>query len=200
METNKKFIISLTSVAVVAVAAIVSLVVVLAAFTVTTTNDFKISYSAAGVEATVSGQYKNTIGGEYQSMTPASITFDREATGDAQVNKAFDAMNDLSLNKDETFVMKYTIANNSATVGIDINFTMVETPDNMTCKYAFNTTGTEPTWANAGDAASIADAAIDAGADEEGYIWVLFQITDKNQDASFTGKVTCQLTAVNPAP
>jgi len=204
METNKKFIISLTAVAVVAVAAIVSLVVVLAAFTVTTTNDFKISYTAKGVEATVTAQYKLASvtdgSGSYtiiqSSAGENSIAFDRQATG-TSITQSFKALSNVQITKDKFFVLKYTIANTSGDVAISVAVDIPGTPDNFTRGYVYSSTSTDPTTkapASITTTDTFATQTIAAGG--TGYIYVVFAIANTDIDASFEGTSTWTLSAV----
>ena len=208
MDKSKKLVISLTAVAVVAVAAIVSLVVVLAAFTTTTTNTFSVSYSAAGVEATVTAQYRKATvaagAGNYTTIQSSdnqnSITFSRQETGgssNSTVTKSFKDLANVAISKTEFFVMKYTIQNTSNSIAINVNLSLPGTPNNFARTYHYATNATDPT-SNAlasitGGTASFSQQTIAAGA--TGYIYVVFAISNADIDASFTGTSTWTLTA-----
>ncbi|MBR7091002.1 MAG: hypothetical protein IKC79_00945 [Clostridia bacterium] len=203
METSKKLTISITAVAVLALVAIVSLVVVLAAFNVTATSNFRITYTAEGVEATVTAQYRtasNTDGiGNYtiiqSSDNKNSITFDRQASGSA-TTQSFKAINNVTISKTQFFVVNYIITNTSSTTDFEIELTLPGSPNNFArsyfCLVDSNVDPTAKAFANiSGGTESFTPITLQHG--KTAYVYVMFSIVNTDTDANFTGTSTWTL-------
>ena len=113
MNTKKKLVISLTSLAIVLVVAIAAVGITLAALTGTIDSTFKITYTAYNVNATVTATYKvGELGSEekFTGGSEGSITFtpDQEsATGTLSVTEP------ITLDTTNNFVVvTYTFKNN----------------------------------------------------------------------------------------
>lgn len=201
MDTKRKLIISLTSVAAVAVVSIVSLVIVLAAFTTTISNQFSVSYTANGVACTITAAHRTADVGETTAgsyTTIGNATFDGKETGNA-ASKTITSLSNQTIAKDQYFVIRYTIANNASasvamTLGLSGDTTTSTT--NCTIKYAYATTdvSTNLTTNQSKFSTTFSNQSIAKGT--TGYVFILIQVTNFDVDASFSGTIKWTLTAV----
>jgi len=201
MDTKRKLIISLTSVAAVAVVAIVSLVIVLAAFTTSISNQFSVSYSAQGVACTITAAHRTaavgeTTAGSYTNI--GSATFGGKETG-TDANKTITSLSGATISKDEYFVIRYTIANTATasvamTLGLSNDTTTSTT--NCTIKYAYATTDISTNLATNGSKFNTTFSNQSIAKNATGYVFILIQVTNFDVDASFSGTIKWTLTAV----
>lgn len=214
MSTKKKLIISLTSLAVILVVAIVSVVAVFAALNTEVTSSFNISYTAQGVEATIKANYRiATIGeesvGSYtvlkeKDSTNEQIVFAGTETESGEKTKSFEDLEEKSITKNQYFVFKYEIKNDSADVDMKVayNIANTETPKNFNVYYAFTTEEGDLT--SSLDVANLSTSDVFKSSFTEatieksgtGYLYVVFTIENTDKNATFEGTSNWTLTAI----
>ena len=182
MNTKKKFIVALSSLGIVTVGVLVSLVAVLAAFTTNSLSGFQVSYTAVNVQAKISGTYAlNGATAETITANEGAAQFIEFTYDDAEgtVTKNFDAIEDLTLAKENgSVVLHYTIENTAedgSTFAVAV--TQNGTPSNLKVEYSKDNAD----WST--DIATIQAASVAADAAHE--VYVRITIVNNTQNASW---------------
>ena len=153
MKSKSKFIIALVLFGVVAIGAIAGIIAVVASFNANVEGNFKVSYTAQNVHATVSAGY---VISETETSKPQGLTYtiinagnDTQITFDAadeaeEVEKSFDGIT-LDIKSKQYIYFKYTFTHTGTednsmkflNIALTKNFTQFE---NLTIEYAMEST------------------------------------------------------------
>lgn len=217
-NTRKKLMVSLCALGIIVVAALVATVAVMAAINTNVKNKFSITYTAYGVAATVQANYRVANVGESESGTYTTlkvgeenqITFTGSESQDSDKTKTFDDLGAVDIAKNQYFVFKYAITNNSTNVDMTVTLNIEETttPENFKVYYAYTTETTDistnldlDTLGKEGSAfqesfTSQTIAKGDGSSFNTGYVYVVFAIENPDINASFEGTSNWTLSAV----
>ena len=216
--TRKKLIVSLCALGIIVVAALVATVSVMAAINTNVKNKFSITYTAYGVAATVQANYRvanvgESASGEYTTLTVSGeiqITFTGSESTESDKTKTFDDLGAVDIAKNQYFVFKYEITNNSTNDDMTVNLNIEETttPENFKVFYAYTTDSTDistnldlTTLGTEGNAfqESFTPQTIAKGEGSTfntGYVYVVLAIENPDVNASFEGTSNWSLSAV----
>ncbi len=202
MASKKKIAISLTAIALIILAALFAIVYVFAARNANFGNEFEGSYTAYHVKATITGSYK--VSGaitDVDDWTPLTTTdstnqivFTEDiTTGSEGATKSFNAVNGLVLTSTDNVIFKYEIHNDGET---NENFTIVGTQtgtfSNFTVEYQYQIGESAAAPMTAEESTIEVPATIEAG--QTVTLYVIIDITDEDDNASFDGSVSWTLT------
>ena len=132
MKRKNKFAIGFWITSTMSVVLAIALVGVIAAFTGRTASGFHITYTAgANVEATITAKYKKTTADDYSTTgfteierkdsTEKFIKFDTTNDLDENVEKEFETIDEIEIEKDDYILIHYTIKNDSVTNELTLN-------------------------------------------------------------------------------
>ena len=210
MKSKNKFIIALVLFGVVTIGAIAGIIAVVASFNANVESNFKVSYTAQNVHATVSAGY---VVSTTNSTTPQSLKYTAIKSGSAEqiefnagdeaeeVEKSFDGLN-LDIKKNEYVYFKYTFTHTGdetnsmkfLNIALTKDFTQFE---NLTMEYAsasnkYTSTIFRPNYTSWNP--EINELTAVRGEDNITDVYIRLYVTTKTKDAKLDGMLNWNLT------
>ena len=197
MKSKKRWMIGFWVAASLVVVMAVAMVAVMAAFTATAQGGFEISYTAgANVQATITSTYQ--VGsGEVKTVTTADATNKlvfNTGDSDEYVEKTFNKMTGITMQKDDAVVITYTIKNDSTTAPVKLTASSsISASNNLTIKYSKDNS----TWKDSiNDSAVIPSSGLSIAKEATQNIYIKITVTTKTADSNFNGDFNFNLTAI----
>lgn len=132
-SSKKRLAITITSMCVAVVAVICSIVAIFAATSQTVTTQFKVTYSATNVAATVAAEYKLKTATAPVSLGSAEI----EATAGETTYNTLSTSKEIDLTTTDTYVIfRYAFTNDSTSKAFNVTLTDGALKENVTLQYA----------------------------------------------------------------
>ena len=205
MKSKSKFIIALVLFGVVTIGAIAGIIAVVASFNANVESNFKVSYTAQNVHATVSAGY---VVSDKDSRSPSNLTYTPIKAGSAEqiefnagdeaeeVEKSFDGLT-LDIKKNQYVYFKYTFTHTGdetnsmkfLNIALTKDFTQFE---NLTMEYSMEITEhelTETSWNS-----EINELTAVRGEDNVTDVYIRMYVTTKTKDAKLDGMLNWILT------
>lgn len=191
MSSSKKMTIAVICLAVALFLALGAMIGVFAAGNQTVGSNFKVSYTATNVAATVSAKYQlndadDQPTGNATEMNSVSFTAAEEST-----TKNVDNASQINLAlATPSVTFTYTFKNNSTSVPFTVTLTDGALKDNVSVTYKagkYTTTGSgeDLEWVEPASYAALVDNQITVGASEQWAIQITVKITDTNSAAKY---------------